>query len=91
MLYVTHNQSEARIIADKINNELKTYAGRGFRKKLPTSLLTVQVASFVGFENMLNGRGISADRGLLKIEAGKIITHASRTLRLGGRYVPSEA
>lgn len=40
-----------------------------------------RIASFVGFENMLNGKVIFADRGLLRIEAGERIIHASGILR----------
>lgn len=36
-----------------------------------------QVASFAGFENMLKGRVISADRGLLSIKSGTATINAS--------------
>jgi len=48
-----------------------------------------RIASFVGFENMLNGKVIFADRGLLRIEAGERIIHASGILRWVASYMPS--
>ena len=36
-----------------------------------------EVASFVGFENVLKGRVISADQGLLRIKTGEVVIDAS--------------
>lgn len=44
-----------------------------------------RVASFVGFENMLKGKVISADRGLLRIEAGETVTDAFGDLEVGSQ------
>ena len=44
-----------------------------------------RVANFVGFENVLKGRVISADRGLLRIETGELIIDASGDMEVGSQ------
>jgi molybdate/tungstate transport system ATP-binding protein len=48
-----------------------------------------QEASFAGFENMLKGRVISADRGLLSIKSGTATINASGEAEQETRYMSS--
>ena len=48
-----------------------------------------RIASFVGFENMLNDKVISAGRGLLRIEAGERIIGSS-LLRVDNFHLASK-
>jgi molybdate/tungstate transport system ATP-binding protein len=86
VLHITHDQTEARIMADRIAIIMD---GKLMQVGVPEEIfekpVDSRVASFVGFENMLNGRVISADRGLLRIEAGEIIIDASGDLEVGSQ------
>jgi len=86
VLHITHDQTEARIMADRIaiimDGKLRQV---GTPEEIFEKPVDSQVASFVGFENMLNGRVISAEGGLLRIEAGKIIIEASGDIEVGSQ------
>ncbi|MGB9938487.1 ATP-binding cassette domain-containing protein [Methanosarcina sp.] len=86
VLHITHDQIEARIMADRIAIIMD---GKLMQVGAPEEIfekpVDSRVASFVGFENMLNGRVISADRGLLRIEAGKIVIDASGDIEVGSQ------
>jgi molybdate/tungstate transport system ATP-binding protein len=78
VLHITHDQIEARIMADRIAVIMD---GKLMQVGTPEEIfekpVSSQVASFVGFENMLKGRVVSADRGLLRIEVGEVMFDAS--------------
>ncbi|RXA21304.1 ATP-binding cassette domain-containing protein [Methanosarcina sp. MSH10X1] len=84
VMHITHDQTEARIMADRIAIIMD---GKLMQVGTPEEIfekpVDSRVASFVGFENMLSGRVISADRGLLRIEAGKITIDASGDIEAG--------
>jgi molybdate/tungstate transport system ATP-binding protein len=86
VIHITHDQTEARIMADRIaivmDGKLMQIGipGEIFEKPVDS-----RVASFVGFENVLKGRVISADRGLLGIETGEIVIEASGEMEVGER------
>lgn len=84
VMHVTHDQTEARIMADKIaiimDGKLVQVGSPGEIFEKPVNS---QVANFVGFENMLKGRVISVDRGLLRIEAGETVIDASGDAQAG--------
>lgn len=86
VLHITHDQTEARIVADRIAIIMD---GKLMQVGVPEEIfekpVDSRVASFVGFENMLNGRVISADRGLLRIEAGEITIDASGDIEVGSQ------
>ncbi len=86
VLHITHDQTEARIMADRIAIIMD---GKLMQVGIPEEIfekpVDSRVASFVGFENMLNGRVISVDRGVLRIEAGKINIEASGNLEVGSQ------
>jgi molybdate/tungstate transport system ATP-binding protein len=86
VIHITHDQTEARIMADRIaivmDGKLMQIGipGEIFEKPVDS-----RVASFVGFENVLKGRVISADRGLLGIETGEIVIEASGEMEVSKR------
>jgi molybdate/tungstate transport system ATP-binding protein len=86
VIHITHDQTEARIMADRIaivmDGKLMQIGipGEIFEKPVDS-----RVASFVGFENVLKGRVISADRSLLGIETGEIVIEASGEMEVGER------
>lgn len=84
VMHITHDQTEARIMADRIAVIMD---GKLMQVGTPEEIfekpVDSRVASFVGFENMLSGRVTSADRGLLRIEAGKIAIYASGDIEAG--------
>ncbi|MHC1755934.1 MAG: ATP-binding cassette domain-containing protein [Methanosarcina sp.] len=84
VLHITHDQTEARIMADRIaivmNGKLVQV---GTPENIFEKPVDSQVASFVGFENVLKGRVISADRGLLRIETGETVIDASGDMKTG--------
>lgn len=86
VLHITHDQTEARIMADRIAIIMD---GKLMQAGTPEEIfekpVDSRVASFVGFENMLGGRVISSDRGLLKIDAGKIVVDASGDIEVGSQ------
>jgi molybdate/tungstate transport system ATP-binding protein len=84
VLHITHDQTEARIMADRIaiimNGKLMQV---GTPEEIFDKPADSQVANFVGFENVLKGRVISADRGLLRIKTDKLIIDASGDMEVG--------
>jgi molybdate/tungstate transport system ATP-binding protein len=86
VLHITHDQTEARIMADRIAIVMD---GKLMQVGVPEEIfekpVDSRVASFVGFENVLKGRVISADRGLLKIETGKMVIEASGDVEVGNQ------
>jgi molybdate/tungstate transport system ATP-binding protein len=84
ILHITHDQTEARILADRIAVIMD---GKLMQAGTPEEIfekpVNSQVASFVGFENMLKGKVITAENGLLKIEIGKLIIEASGDIEAG--------
>ncbi|MDD3245917.1 MAG: ATP-binding cassette domain-containing protein [Methanosarcina sp.] len=84
VLHITHDQTEARIMADRIAIVMD---GKLVQVGTPEDIfenpVDSQVASFVGFENVLKGRVLSADRGLLRIETGGAVIDASGDMEAG--------
>ncbi|KKG11398.1 ATP-binding cassette domain-containing protein [Methanosarcina sp. 2.H.A.1B.4] len=84
VLHITHDQTEARIMADRIAIVMD---GKLIQVGTPEDIfekpVNSQVASFVGFENVLKGMVISADRGLLRIETGGAVIDASGDMEAG--------
>jgi len=84
VLHITHDQTEARIMADRIAVVMD---GKLVQVGTPEDIfenpVDSQVASFVGFENVLKGRVLSADRGLLRIETGEAVIDASGDMEAG--------
>ena len=86
VLHITHDQTEARIMADRIAIVMD---GKLMQVGVPEEIfekpVDSRIASFVGFENVLKGKVISADRGLLKIETGKMVIEASGNIEVGNQ------
>lgn len=84
VLHITHDQTEARIMADRIAVVMD---GKLVQVGTPEDIfenpVDSQVASFVGFENVLKGRVLSVDRGLLRIETGEAVIDASGDMEAG--------
>lgn len=84
VLHITHDQTEARIMADRIAVVMD---GKLIQVGTPEEIFEKpvddQVASFVGFENVLKGRVISADKGLLRIRVGEVMIDASGDMEVG--------
>ncbi|KKG16235.1 sulfate ABC transporter ATP-binding protein [Methanosarcina sp. 2.H.T.1A.6] len=84
VLHITHDQTEARIMADRIAVVMDGKLIQvGTPKDIFENPVDSQVASFVGFENVLKGMVISADRGLLRIETGGAVIDASGDMEAG--------
>ncbi|HII00541.1 TPA: ATP-binding cassette domain-containing protein [Methanosarcinaceae archaeon] len=78
VLHITHDQTEARIMADKIAVVMD---GKLVQVGTPEEVFEKpandMIADFVGFENVLKGRVLSREKGLLRIEAeGKVLEAA---------------
>ena len=90
VLHITHDQTEARIMADRIAIVMD---GKLIQVGTPEEIfekpVDTRVASFVGFENVLKGRVISSDRGLLGIETGNIVIEASGDIEIGNQVYAS--
>jgi molybdate/tungstate transport system ATP-binding protein len=86
VLHITHDQTEARMMADKIAIVMD---GKLIQVGTPEEIFEkptdARVASFVGFENILKGRVISVDRGLLEIKTGDLIIEASGDIGVGNQ------
>jgi molybdate/tungstate transport system ATP-binding protein len=84
VLHITHDQTEARIMADRIAIVMD---GKLMQVGTPEEIFEKpadnKVAGFVGFENVLKGKVISADRGLLGIETDSTIIEASGDNEVG--------
>ena len=84
VLHITHDQTEARIMADRIAIVMDGKLMQvGTPKEIFEKPADSRVASFVGFENVLKGKVISADRGLLRIETDSIVIEASGNVGVG--------
>lgn len=86
VIHITHDQTEARIMADRIAIVMD---GKLMQVGVPEEIfekpVDSRVANFVGFENMLKGKVISADRGLLEIETGNMVIDASGDMEVGSQ------
>ncbi|AKB34856.1 Tungstate ABC transporter, ATP-binding protein WtpC [Methanosarcina siciliae C2J] len=84
VLHITHDQTEARIMADRIAVVMD---GKLIQVGTPEDIFEKpvegRVASFVGFENVLKGRVISADQGLLRIRVGEVVIDAAGDMEVG--------
>ncbi|AKB26954.1 Tungstate ABC transporter, ATP-binding protein WtpC [Methanosarcina siciliae T4/M] len=84
VLHITHDQTEARIMADRIAVVMD---GKLIQVGTPEEIFEKpvegRVASFVGFENVLKGRVISADQGLLRIRVGEVVIDAAGDMEVG--------
>ena len=84
VLHITHDQTEARIMADRIAIVMD---GKLMQVGIPEEIFEKpaesRIASFVGFENMLKGKVISADNGLLRIETDSTVIEASGDIEVG--------
>ncbi len=84
VLHITHDQTEARIMADRIAIVMD---GKLMQVGTPEEIfekpVDSRVANFVGFENVFKGRVISAERGLIRIETGELIIDASGDMEAG--------
>jgi len=84
VLHITHDQTEARIMADRIAVIMD---GKLMQVGTPEEIFEKpvegQVASFVGFENVLKGRVVSADQGFLRIKTGEVVIDASGDMEAG--------
>ena len=84
VLHITHDQTEARIMADRIAIVMD---GKLMQVGTPEEIFgkpaDSRIACFVGFENMLTGKVISADRSLLRIETDSSVIEASGDIEVG--------
>lgn len=84
VLHITHDQTEARIMADRIAVVMD---GKLIQVGKPEEIFEKpvegRVASFVGFENVLKGRVISAEQGLLRIRVGEVVIDAAGDMEVG--------
>ncbi|MCQ1534656.1 ATP-binding cassette domain-containing protein [Methanosarcina sp. KYL-1] len=84
VLHITHDQTEARIMADRIavimDGELVQV---GTPEEIFEKPADDRVANFVGFENVLKGRVVSAGGGGVRIEAGEMLLEAASDASLG--------
>jgi ABC-type Fe3+/spermidine/putrescine transport system ATPase subunit len=82
-VYVTHNQTEAMAMSDRIGI---MNAGRLEQVGAPADLYlrpeTEFVASFVGQTNLLDGRIVASDAGFVTIEAGGLSLVATKRVGL---------
>lgn len=78
VLHITHDQTEARIMADRIavvmDGELVQV---GTPEEIFETPADDRVANFVGFENVLKGRVVSADGGTLRVDVGGMLLEAA--------------
>jgi molybdopterin-binding protein len=83
-LYVTHDQDEAAVVADRIG---VMRDGRLVAEGDPESVLTLPpdawVATFLGTESPLEGVVAAADEGVLRIRCGELDIFATADLPLG--------
>jgi molybdate/tungstate transport system ATP-binding protein len=84
VLHITHDQTEARIMADRIAIVMD---GKLMQVGIPEEIFEKpadsRIASFVGFENILKGKVISADNGLFRIETDSTVIEASGDIEVG--------
>ncbi|AKB17075.1 MULTISPECIES: ATP-binding cassette domain-containing protein [unclassified Methanosarcina] len=84
VLHITHDQTEARLMADRIAVVMDGKLVQvGTPEEIFEKPVDSQVARFVGFENVLKGRVLSADRGLLRIKTGGAVIDASGNMEAG--------
>jgi len=84
VLHITHDQTEARIMADKIAVVMD---GKLVQVGTPEEIFEKpandRIADFVGFENVLKGRVLSCEGGLLRIEAEGAVLEATGEAEVG--------
>ncbi|WP_440954226.1 ATP-binding cassette domain-containing protein [Methanosarcina sp. Mfa9] len=84
VLHITHDQTEARIMADKIAVVMD---GKLVQVGTPEEVFEKpandMIADFVGFENVLKGRVLSCEEGLLRIEAEGTVLEAAGEVEVG--------
>ncbi len=84
VLHITHDQTEARIMADKIAVVMD---GKLVQVGTPEEVFEKpandMIADFVGFENVLKGRVLSREKGLLRIEAEGTVLEAAGEVEVG--------
>ncbi len=84
VLHITHDQTEARIMADKIAVVMD---GKLVQVGTPEEIFEKpandRIADFVGFENVLKGRVLSREEGLLRIEVEGTVLEAAGEAGIG--------
>ncbi len=84
VLHITHDQTEARIMADKIAVVMD---GKLVQVGTPEEVFEKpandMIADFVGFENVLKGRVLSREKGLLRIDAEGTVLEAAGEVEVG--------
>ncbi|AKB26481.1 Tungstate ABC transporter, ATP-binding protein WtpC [Methanosarcina sp. MTP4] len=84
VLHITHDQTEARIMADKVAVVMD---GKLVQVGTPEEVFEKPandvIADFVGFENVLKGRVLSCEEGLLRIEAEGTVLEAAGEVEVG--------
>jgi molybdate/tungstate transport system ATP-binding protein len=84
VLHITHDQTEARIMADKIAVVMDgKLAQVGTPEEVFEKPPNDMIADFVGFENVLKGRVLSREKGLLRIEAEGTVLEAAGEVEVG--------
>ncbi len=83
VLHITHDQTEARIMADRIAVVMD---GKLVQVGTPEEIFEKpandRIADFVGFENVLKGRVFSSENGLIGIEAEGTVIEAAGELEV---------
>jgi molybdopterin-binding protein len=83
-LYVTHDQDEAMVVADRIGI---LHEGRFVREGEASEVMTVPtdlwVAKFIGMEQPIRGRVISLAQGLATIECDRLTLYATADVAVG--------
>ncbi|MDD4497510.1 MAG: ATP-binding cassette domain-containing protein [Methanosarcinaceae archaeon] len=84
VLHITHDQTEARIMADRIAVVMD---GKLVQVGTPEEIfdrpIDSHVAGFVGFENVIKGKVVSEDAGILRLEADGFLLEAAAFARVG--------
>lgn len=84
VLHITHDQTEARIMADRIAIVMDGKLMQvGSPEEIFEKPIDSRVASFVGFENLMRGKILSADHGLLRIKTDSTVIEASGDIEVG--------
>jgi molybdopterin-binding protein len=83
-LYVTHDQDEAMVVADRIGI---LHEGRFVREGEASEVMTVPtdlwVARFIGMEQPIRGRVTASAQGLAAIECGALTLYAASDIAAG--------
>lgn len=84
VLHITHDQTEARIMADKIAVVMDgKLVQAGTPEEIFEKPANDRIADFVGFENVLKGRVLSCEEGLLRIEVEGTVLEAAGEAGIG--------